>query len=40
MTTATKFPRTNLELADVGGLERPVYFPARLEEYWKLLAEC
>jgi len=40
MATATKFPLTNLELADMGGRERPVYFPARLEEYWELLAEA
>ncbi|MEQ1746019.1 MAG: hypothetical protein ABMA02_11365 [Saprospiraceae bacterium] len=40
MTTATKFPQTNLELADMGGLEGSVYFPASLEEYWEVLAEA
>lgn len=40
MTTATKFPLTNLELADMGGLAGPVYFPASFEEYWEVLAEA
>lgn len=40
MATATKFPLTNLELADMGGRERLVRFPASVEEYWELLAEA
>ncbi len=40
MTIATKFPLTNLELAGMGGLERPIYFPASFEEYWEVLAEA
>ncbi len=40
MATSIKFPQTNLELADMGGLAGPVYFPASFDEYWEVLAEA
>lgn len=39
MSTTTRFPRTNQELADLGG-GQPVRFPGTEEEYWALLEEA
>ncbi|MCO6490509.1 MAG: Uma2 family endonuclease [Phaeodactylibacter sp.] len=39
MSTTVKFPRTNQELANLGG-GQPVRFPGTEEEYWILLEEA
>ncbi|MBK8923331.1 MAG: Uma2 family endonuclease [Saprospirales bacterium] len=40
MSSAIKFPLTNIELAEAGGDKGPVYFPASFAEYWEVLAEA